>query len=175
MEHPESKIRIIGATLDLLSRSGLSGAAINQVVAASAAPRGSIYHFFPGGKLELATVALKEAEQGEGQWFRGIFHRRESIALYEKGNRADLVEQERGEIAVIESFLPKQLSEAETDPHLNAWYDRQGYENADKCAWHFNKVSPFSNGSTWKIQGNWSNAAYNNRTGYYNRGCIDGN
>jgi len=80
MEHSESKIRIIHATLDLLSQSGLSGVAINQVVAASAAPKGSIYHFFPGGKLELASVALKEAGQGEGQWFRGIFHRRESIA-----------------------------------------------------------------------------------------------
>ena len=49
-------------------------------MAASAAPKGSIYHFFPGGKLELATVALKEAEQGEGQWFRGIFQQGESIA-----------------------------------------------------------------------------------------------
>jgi hypothetical protein len=68
-----------------------------------------------------------------------------------------------------------ELSEAETDPHLNAWYDRQGYENADKCAWHFHAISTFSNGSTWKIQGNWSNAAYNAGTGYYNRGCIDGN
>jgi len=79
MEHPESKIRIIRATLDLLSQSGLSGVGINQVVAASAAPKGSIYHFFPGGKTELASVALKEAEQGEGQWFRGIFHRQLSI------------------------------------------------------------------------------------------------
>ena len=68
-----------------------------------------------------------------------------------------------------------ELSEAETDPHLNAWYDRQGNENADKCAWHFHLNSTFSNGSVWKIQGNWSNAAYNNRTGYYNRGCVDGN
>ncbi len=75
MEHAESKIRIVRATLDLLSQSGLSGVGINQVVAASAAPKGSIYHFFPGGKAELASVALKEAEQGEGQWFRGIFHR----------------------------------------------------------------------------------------------------
>ena len=80
MERPESKIRIIDATLDLLCRSGLSGVAINQVVAASTAPKGSIYHFFPGGKLELASVALKEAERGEGQWFRGIFDQRESIA-----------------------------------------------------------------------------------------------
>lgn len=80
MKHPESKNRIIRAALDLLSQSGLSGVGINQVVTASAAPKGSLYHFFPGGKLELATVALEGAEEGEGQWFRGIFHQRESIA-----------------------------------------------------------------------------------------------
>ena len=39
-----------------------------------------MYHFFPGGKLELATVALQEAEQGVSQWFRGIFDQREPIA-----------------------------------------------------------------------------------------------
>jgi uncharacterized protein YqeY len=49
-----------------------------------------------------------------------IKQRRESIALYEKGNRADLVEQERGEITVIESFLPKQLSEDETAAAVKA-------------------------------------------------------
>ncbi len=42
-----------------------------------------------------------------------IKQRRESIALYEKGNRQDLVAQETAEIAVIEEFLPKQLSEKE--------------------------------------------------------------
>jgi hypothetical protein len=78
-------------------------------------------------------------------------------------------------LAALANVSGHELSEAETDPQLNAWYDRQGYENADKCAWHFNKISTFSNGSKWKIQGNWSNNAYNNRTGYYNRGCIDGN
>ena len=78
-------------------------------------------------------------------------------------------------LAALANVSGHELSEAETDPHLNAWYDRQGYENADKCAWHFNKLSTFSNGSKWKIQGNWSNAAYNAGTGYYNRGCIDGN
>jgi uncharacterized protein len=44
-----------------------------------------------------------------------IKQRRESIALYEKGNRADLVQQELEEIAVIESFLPRQLGEAEIE------------------------------------------------------------
>jgi|SRR5580765_939081 len=80
METSESKTRIIRAALDLMSQSGLSGVGINQVVKESAAPRGSIYHFFPGGKLELAAVALGEAEQGVGHWFRGVFDPREPLA-----------------------------------------------------------------------------------------------
>jgi uncharacterized protein len=40
-----------------------------------------------------------------------IKQRRESIALYEQGNRADLAQQERDEIGVIESFLPQQMTE----------------------------------------------------------------
>ncbi len=40
-----------------------------------------------------------------------VKQRRESIALYEQGSRADLAQQERDEIAVIESFLPRQMSE----------------------------------------------------------------
>jgi uncharacterized protein YqeY len=42
-----------------------------------------------------------------------IKQRRESIALYEKGNRPDLVKQESEEITVIERFLPKQMGEDE--------------------------------------------------------------
>jgi uncharacterized protein YqeY len=42
-----------------------------------------------------------------------IKQRRESITMYEKGNRADLVKQESSEITVIERFLPKQMGEAE--------------------------------------------------------------
>ena len=41
-----------------------------------------------------------------------IKQRRESITMYEKGNRADLVKQESEEIAVIERFMPKQMDAA---------------------------------------------------------------
>ncbi len=41
-----------------------------------------------------------------------IKQRNESIALYEKGNRADLADKEKAEIAVIERFLPQQMDEA---------------------------------------------------------------
>jgi uncharacterized protein YqeY len=41
-----------------------------------------------------------------------IKQRRESIALYEKGKRADLVDKEAAEIVVIERFLPTQMDES---------------------------------------------------------------
>jgi uncharacterized protein YqeY len=41
--------------------------------------------------------------------------RRESIALYEQGNRPDLVAKESAEIAVIEAFLPQALDDVATE------------------------------------------------------------
>lgn len=43
-----------------------------------------------------------------------VRQRQESIVLYKQGNRPELVEQEQGEIVVIERFLPQKMSEAET-------------------------------------------------------------
>jgi hypothetical protein len=42
-----------------------------------------------------------------------VRQRREAIELYEQGGRLELAQQEQEEIAVIERFLPKQMSEAE--------------------------------------------------------------
>lgn len=66
------------------------------------------------------------------------------------------------------SLIAHELEESVTDPNLNAWYDRQGNENADKCAWTFGTVSTASNGSYYNvtlggnqylIQRNWVNAS----------------
>jgi uncharacterized protein YqeY len=43
-----------------------------------------------------------------------IKQREESVGLYEKGGRKELADQERGEIAVIQGFLPQQMSDDET-------------------------------------------------------------
>jgi hypothetical protein len=78
-------------------------------------------------------------------------------------------------VAALANVSGHELSEALTDPQLNAWYDGQGEENADKCAWTFgHAVLTFSNGSQWKVQGNWSNSADSTRSGYDGAGCIDG-
>ena len=42
-----------------------------------------------------------------------IRQRRESIEMYKKGQRQDLVEQEEDEIRVIEEFMPRQMSKDE--------------------------------------------------------------
>jgi uncharacterized protein YqeY len=42
-----------------------------------------------------------------------VKQRQESLAAYEQGGRADLADQERGEIAIIQGFMPQQLSEEE--------------------------------------------------------------
>jgi uncharacterized protein YqeY len=46
--------------------------------------------------------------------------RRESITLYEQGGRQELAQAEAGELAVIEEFLPQQLSEDETRTAIEA-------------------------------------------------------
>jgi len=83
-------------------------------------------------------------------------------------------------LAAIANVSGHELSEARTDPtNPGAWYDSSGEENGDKCAWTFGApLVTFSNGSEWKIQGEWSNKAYNTGTGYPNsfgqRGCLSG-
>lgn len=49
-----------------------------------------------------------------------IKQRRESIAMYEQGGRAELADAERAEVAVIESFIPRQMSEDEAKAAIEA-------------------------------------------------------
>ena len=82
-------------------------------------------------------------------------------------------------LAALANVSGHEISETRTDPNANAWFDNSGSENADKCAWTFGTpFLTFTNGTQWKIQGNWSNNAFNSSTGYPNSsgqlGCLDG-
>jgi uncharacterized protein len=46
--------------------------------------------------------------------------RRESIAMYEQGGRQELADVEKAELAVIESFMPAQMGEDETNAAIEA-------------------------------------------------------
>ena len=76
-------------------------------------------------------------------------------------------------LAALANVSGHELSETVTDPANGGWWDASGAENADKCAWTFNGYRSFG-GSSWKIQGNWSNKAYLTRSGYDGAGCISG-
>ena len=49
-----------------------------------------------------------------------VKQRQESARAYEEGGRLELAEKERSEIEVIEDFLPKQMSDGETDAAVAA-------------------------------------------------------
>lgn len=61
LDHPRD--RMVDAAIAGLRSSGLAGAGINQVIAASGAPKGSLYHYFPQGKMQLAAEALERYGQ----------------------------------------------------------------------------------------------------------------
>jgi len=71
-------------------------------------------------KLKEVDIASRTEANREGvaddkilSMMQGMIKQRnESIVLYEKGNRADLADKEKAEIAVIERFLPRQMDDA---------------------------------------------------------------
>jgi len=77
------------------------------------------------GTIRLALAAIKQREVDEritlddGQVLAAlekmIKQRKESIAQFESGGRADLVAKEQAELAILQVYLPAQMSEAEID------------------------------------------------------------
>src|SRR5690242_20447853 len=54
----DSRERMVRAAVELFRERGYAATSFGDVLARSGAPRGSIYHHFPGGKEELAAEAL---------------------------------------------------------------------------------------------------------------------
>ena len=55
---PKTRWKIVGAMARLLRQRGFAATGLNDLVATSGAPKGSLYHYFPGGKAEVAAEAL---------------------------------------------------------------------------------------------------------------------
>jgi len=77
------------------------------------------------GTIRLALAAIKQREVDERITLddtqvlavldKMIKQRREAIAQFQTGGRADLVAKETAEIGVLQAYLPSQMSEAEID------------------------------------------------------------
>jgi uncharacterized protein YqeY len=77
------------------------------------------------GVIRMITAAIKQREVDERITLddaqvlavleKMVKQRKESVAQFQAGNRQDLVDKEAGEIALLQTYLPAQLSDAELD------------------------------------------------------------
>lgn len=58
---PKHRLPIVNAAVMLFRRQGYTGTGLNDIVDASGAPKGSLYHYFPEGKASIAVAAVEEA------------------------------------------------------------------------------------------------------------------
>ncbi|WP_078327247.1 TetR/AcrR family transcriptional regulator [Mycobacteroides salmoniphilum] len=72
----DTRDRIVAATCELFRRQGMTGTGLKQIAQRAGAPFGSIYHFFPGGKVQLADEAIRTA----GGMYRDLV-----LALFDQG------------------------------------------------------------------------------------------
>ncbi len=102
MTSPDARTRLINAMTDALQKRGLHGSGLTELLAAANAPKGVLYHHFPGGKNELAVAAvnatverlclLLDERMGSGNdpaaalmaWINGA-HKRLAASGYEQG------------------------------------------------------------------------------------------
>ena len=88
--------------------------------------RGTGKEISPDDELSALTAAIKK--------------RKEAIELYEKGGRADLAHQERQELEIITSYLPKQLSREEAEQLIRKIIAETGASSAKD----FGKIMPLA-------------------------------
>src|SRR5215208_850631 len=55
--------QILQTTCTLLEKQGFHGTGLNEIVKKSGAPKGSLYHYFPEGKDQIASEAVLQSGQ----------------------------------------------------------------------------------------------------------------
>jgi AcrR family transcriptional regulator len=68
----DTKDRILDSTAELFRRQGYTGTGMKQIAAEAAAPFGSLYHFFPGGKEELGSEVIRTSGRLYTQLFAAV-------------------------------------------------------------------------------------------------------
>jgi AcrR family transcriptional regulator len=68
----DTKDRILDTTAELFRRQGYMGTGMKQIAAEAAAPFGSLYHFFPGGKEDLGGEVIRTSGRLYTQLFATI-------------------------------------------------------------------------------------------------------
>ena len=67
-----TRARILSATTELFRRQGFNGTSLKEITDAADATTGSLYHFFPGGKEDLARAVIETSGDAYRQLFEMI-------------------------------------------------------------------------------------------------------
>src|SRR4051812_13004310 len=67
---PQARQRIVAGAADMISRRGLNATSIREMAKHAEAPLGSTYHYFPEGKQQLATEAVRYAGETVARMLR---------------------------------------------------------------------------------------------------------
>jgi AcrR family transcriptional regulator len=68
----DTRERILDSTAELFRRQGYTGTGMKQIAAEAAAPFGSLYHFFPGGKEDLGCQVIRTSGRMYTQLFAAV-------------------------------------------------------------------------------------------------------
>lgn len=89
---PTTRERFVAMTAKLMSRRGYAATGLNEIVEKSGAPKGSLYHFFPKGKEQLAEAAV--------DWAADLFLQTMGEAVARAGSAAEAVGGLAAQVAV---------------------------------------------------------------------------
>src|SRR5918996_2232156 len=93
----DAKRRMIRSAAALFREQGYSGTGFRDVIAHSGAPRGSIYHHFPGGKAQLGAETVRRVGERVGAGLDALAEQGDPVAMLRTlvtGWRQTLVENE---------------------------------------------------------------------------------
>lgn len=141
----DSKERMVKTTAKLLQRQGYHATGLNQIMAESGSPKGSMYFHFPGGKEQLAAEAIALAGRRIVSVLRG--HERTSarealdaylVTLTGFLERSDFedgcpIATVALEVAPVSEMLGQACTEAFDccEAEVAAWLERDGYPPAE--------------------------------------------
>ena len=69
---PKHRENLVNSAVRLFRRQGYAGTGLQQILAESGAPKGSLYHYFPGGKEAIGEAAVRRASQQVAEMLAGI-------------------------------------------------------------------------------------------------------
>jgi len=76
---------LVETAMRLFRRQGFASTGLQQILAESGAPKGSLYHYFPGGKEELGAAAVTLAGQRVRDMLDGLAKRHEEPQAFVRG------------------------------------------------------------------------------------------